>query len=133
MKWVKDVSVTEAVACRSSSKKVFLKISQILQENTCDGAGLQACNFIKTDSNAGVFLTKICDWRRSCVFIVTFEQTSYFVLVFPLLTLNKKMLVGFLLSNELRFLLRYKFQKVNKQITKSKQFYNSELYRSLKV
>ena len=28
-------------------------------------------------------------WRHSCVFIITFEQTSHIVLVFPLLTLNK--------------------------------------------
>ena len=33
-------------------------------------------------------------WRRSGVFIVNFEQILHVVLVFPLLTLNKQMLVG---------------------------------------
>ena len=33
-------------------------------------------------------------WRRSGVFIVNFEQNSHIILVFPLLTLNKKMPAG---------------------------------------
>ena len=30
-----------------------------------------------------------CQWRRSDVFIINFEQISDFAVVFPLLTLNK--------------------------------------------
>ena len=43
-------------------KKLFLKISQYSQENTCVGvsfnktAGLKPCKFLKRDSNVGVFL-----------------------------------------------------------------------------
>ena len=33
-------------------------------------------------------------WRRSCVFIVYLERISYLLLVFLVLTLNKKMFVG---------------------------------------
>ena len=33
-------------------------------------------------------------WRRSVTFVVEFEHISYLFLVFPLLTLNKKMLAG---------------------------------------
>ena len=51
---------TEAVVQRCSVKKVFLKISQNSQENTCVGVsflqvlGLQL--YEKRDSNTGVFL-----------------------------------------------------------------------------
>ena len=44
---------TEAVVCKCSSKYVFLRISEISQENTCVGvffnkaAGLKAFNFVK--------------------------------------------------------------------------------------
>ena len=46
----------EAVAQRCSVKKVFLEISQYLQENICAGVSslikLQACNFIKKETPA---------------------------------------------------------------------------------
>ena len=45
------------------SKKLFSRISQNSQKNTCAEVfcynkvvGIQACNFIKEDSNTGVFL-----------------------------------------------------------------------------
>ena len=53
---------TEAVVWRCSVKKVFLEISQNIQENTCDRVyfliKLQAstCIFIKGDCGIGVFL-----------------------------------------------------------------------------
>ena len=37
-------------------KKVFLKISQILQENTCVGASFRPAALLKGDSNTSVFL-----------------------------------------------------------------------------
>ena len=52
----------EAVIRRCSVKKVFLKILESSQENTCASVSflikLQAktCNFIKKDSGTGVFL-----------------------------------------------------------------------------
>ena len=55
----------EAVVHRCSSKQMFLKISQFTQENTCVGvsfnkvAGLMAWNFIKKDSNTGIFLLNL--------------------------------------------------------------------------
>ena len=49
--------------CRCSTKKVFLKISQHIQENTCVGVSfsinLQAFSlqlYLKRDSSTGVFL-----------------------------------------------------------------------------
>ena len=53
---------SEAVAQRCSVKKVFLEISQNSQENNCARVSfvikLKAwtCNFIKKDSDMGVFL-----------------------------------------------------------------------------
>ena len=46
--WEPDVSI----------KELFLKTSQFSQENTCVGvsAGFQTCKFIERDSNTGVFL-----------------------------------------------------------------------------
>ena len=34
-------------------------------------------------------MCEICQWRRSVVFVVNFEQISHIVLVFSLLTWNK--------------------------------------------
>ena len=38
--------------------------------------------------------TEQCQWRRSSVFIVSFEHISHLALVFLLLTLNKQMPAG---------------------------------------
>ena len=55
----------EAVAQRCSVKKVFLEISQYLQENICAGVSslikLQACNFIKKETPAQVCS---CEFRE---------------------------------------------------------------------
>ena len=66
---------TEAVVRRCSLKQVFLKVSQISQEtpelesifNKIAGlfASLKAWNFIKTDSNTGVFLLESAKYLRS--------------------------------------------------------------------
>ena len=62
---------TKAVAQRHSVKKVFLEISQNLQENTCAKAfslinlqaGLrpEACNVIKKEALAQVFSCELCE------------------------------------------------------------------------
>ena len=46
----------EAVHQRCSAKKVFLNISQNSQGDTCARAQALACNFIKKETGAGVFL-----------------------------------------------------------------------------
>ena len=55
--YLKNTFLTaEAVARRCSKKKMFLEISQNLQESTC-ATEPQACNFIKKGlSGTGVFL-----------------------------------------------------------------------------
>ena len=65
---------TEAVVQRCSVKKVFLKISQNSQENTCARASflikLQAsvCNFIKKETLAQVFSCEFCEvFKKSMV------------------------------------------------------------------
>ena len=57
----------EAVTSRCSVKKVFLKISQNSQENTCVNVPFslkleaQACNFIKKETLAQVFSYEFCE------------------------------------------------------------------------
>ena len=56
-----NIDEPEAVAQRCSVKKVFLKISQNSQENTCARPCFliklpQACNYIKNETGTGVFL-----------------------------------------------------------------------------
>ena len=61
-----EAKFTEAVVRRFSVKKVFLKISQNSQEDTCARVSflikLQAwvCNFIKKETLAQVFFCKFC-------------------------------------------------------------------------
>ena len=51
---------------------------------------------------------QICQWRRSDVFIVYFEQISHIVLVFLLLTFNKQMPAGKAnANNTLKFMYSY--------------------------
>ena len=57
----------EAVTPRCSVKKVFLKISQNSQENTCVSVPFslklqaEACNFIKKETLAQVFSCEFCE------------------------------------------------------------------------
>ena len=57
-----ELAVTKAATGGVLWKKMFLKISQISQGNTCVGslfnkvAGLRPVTLLKRDSNAGVFL-----------------------------------------------------------------------------
>ena len=57
--------ITEAVVQRCSVKKVFFKISQNSQENTCTRVSfltkLQAWNFIKKETLAQVFSCEFCE------------------------------------------------------------------------
>ena len=63
--------LSEAVARRCSVKKVFLKIPQNSQENTCARVSylikLQAssCNFIKKETLAQVFSCQFCEISRN--------------------------------------------------------------------
>ena len=64
----------EAVVRRCSIKKVFLKISQISQEETCARDSflirlLQACNFIKKEALSQVFSCEICEIFKNTFFI----------------------------------------------------------------
>ena len=55
-----------------SVKKVFLEISQNLQENTCARVSflikLQACNFIKKETLAQVFSCEFCEISKNTFF-----------------------------------------------------------------
>ena len=63
----------KAVVRRCSVKKVFLEISQNLEENTFARGSflikLEACNFIKKETLTQVF---------SCEFCKTFKNTNFF-------------------------------------------------------
>ena len=56
---------------RRSIKKVFLKILQISQENTCASCRLQACNFIKKKTLAQMLSCEFCE-----IFKNTFLQNT---------------------------------------------------------
>ena len=70
---------------RCSVKKVFLKISQISQENTCIGvcfnnvAGLQACKFIKKILQHWCFLMKFAKFLRTPTLKNNCERLLLFV------------------------------------------------------
>ena len=63
----------EAVARRCSVKKVFLKISQISQENTYFRVSFlikpQVCNFIKKEALTRVFFCEFCEISKNTFFI----------------------------------------------------------------
>ena len=67
-----DPKSAKAVVCRCSTNKVFLKISQNLDENACTGVSflkkLQACNFIKKETPTQVFFCKFCKIFKSTFF-----------------------------------------------------------------
>ena len=56
-------------------KKVFLKISQILQENTCTRVA-EACNFIKKDALAQVLSCEFCETFKNTFFKEQFWTTA---------------------------------------------------------
>ena len=55
-------SCTDATVCICSTKKVFIKISQISQQNTC---GLHVCNFIKNRLQHRCFPVKFAKLLRT--------------------------------------------------------------------
>ena len=65
--------VLEAVIRRCSVKKVFLKISQNSQENTCATVPFffQTCIFIKKETLTHVFCCKFCDIFKNTFFYRT--------------------------------------------------------------
>ena len=75
--------IKEAVVYRSSSKSVFLKISQISVENIC--VGLKACNYIKKRLQHRCFPVKFPKFLRTPFFT---EQLRWLLLslhnLFPL-------------------------------------------------
>ena len=60
----------EAVVQRCSVEKVFLEISQNLQESTCARASflIKACNFIKKETLAQVFSCEFCEISNNTIF-----------------------------------------------------------------
>ena len=66
---------TEATICRRFSRKLFLKILEYSQENTCVGgifnsvAGLKTCNFIKKRLQHRHFPVNIAKFSRTAFFI----------------------------------------------------------------
>ena len=64
---------SEAVVRRYSVKKLFLKISQNSQENTCAKSlffnKVQACNFIKKETLVQMFSFKCCQTSKNTFFI----------------------------------------------------------------
>ena len=61
---------------RCSVKKLFLKISQISQENTCvrNAAGLQFCNFVKKRLQQWCFPVKFAELLRTPILKNIFER-----------------------------------------------------------
>ena len=62
---------SETVVQRCSVKKMFLKISQNSQENTCVGIcySPNACNFIKRETSTQVFSWEFCETFKNIFFI----------------------------------------------------------------
>ena len=77
MFWVCDIQkcccletyfeLSEAVIRRCSAKKVFLKISQVSQENTCFGVLFRTATVLKKYSNIGVFPVKSGKFLRTSI------------------------------------------------------------------
>ena len=68
--------------------------------------------------------TRTTPWRRSGVFIVNLEHISHFVLVFLLLTLNMKLLAGWVAVGIIRgheFHTEYKYFKHTCKLVTSQQ------------
>ena len=69
--------ITEAVTRKCSVKKVFLKISQNLQENICARVSFliklqaSACNFIKKETLTQMFSCEFCKIFKSTIFYRT--------------------------------------------------------------
>ena len=80
---------TEAVVQMCSVKKVFLEISQNLQENTCARVSflikLQAgiCNFIKNGTLEQVFSCEFCEISKNNLFYRTPLVTAFLRSVYP--------------------------------------------------
>ena len=67
--YLKNTFLTaEAVVWRCSKKKVFLEISQNLQENTCATEPFLIINDIKKDSLAQVFSCEFCEISKNTFF-----------------------------------------------------------------
>ena len=67
-----SVAAAEAVARRCSVNKVFWKISQNSQENTC----AKVCNFIKKETLTQVFSCEICEIFKNTFFYRTLPVTA---------------------------------------------------------
>ena len=78
---------------RCSVRKVFLEISQHLQENTCARVSLKACNFLKKETLAQVFSCK-CYVISKDTFFTEHPRTTATVLCVILL-----LMVNFWVSN----------------------------------
>ena len=71
---IENVDMLEAVVQRCSVKKVFLKISQNSQENTCARVSCsincrpQAYNFVKKETLGQVFSCEFCEISKNTFF-----------------------------------------------------------------
>ena len=66
-------------------------------------------------------------WRRCGVFIVNFEDISYFVLVFLLLTLNIKLPAGIEITSELFDVMTSNFKQTVSDSRSSSQCKRSQI------
>ena len=71
---------TEAATRGFLCKKVFLEISQNLQENSCDRVSflikLQACNFTEKETLSQVFSCELCEISKNAFFTGHFWTTA---------------------------------------------------------
>ena len=78
-KLLEKTSYPESVVRRCSLKKMFLKISQILQENTCAAISFlqqSACNFVENKALAQLFSSEFCKMLRNTLFTEHFRTTA---------------------------------------------------------
>ena len=88
---LKNFSINIQASCQ------LLKVT--IRTLVCNPAGIYLFKLNKKNTRTmcevcSKLTIKTTKWRRSGVFIVNFEQISHTVLVFPFLTLNKKILSG---------------------------------------
>ena len=71
--------ISRTVIRRCSFKKMFLKISQILQENTCAATSFlqeMVCNFVKKDTPAQLLSSEFCKMFKNTLFTEHFRTTA---------------------------------------------------------
>ena len=68
---------TEVAVCRGSVKKMFLKISQNSQENTCiESCRFAGCSFIKKETPIQVLSCEFCEILKNTFFTEDIQTTA---------------------------------------------------------